>query len=125
MLNFKAFMIGEKRTVCEHTCTECGHKSIIIFGRGFENKRSFLVGPEKYQCDCDHSWVRYVCPVCRSKQVAQSNRRRVPGDNSANSTWAYREITEEDLKRYLRDYGKKVTVTKDQNDWIEWWGQPS
>ena len=126
MLDQTIFKVGEKCRIVQHTCNSCGHESTILLGSGYEDGKSYLVSRTGYQCDCDHFWIRYLCPVCRTKLIAQTNRRRVPGDDSGNSTWKWRTITEEDLKLYLQDFGRKVTISKEESEWLDnVWLQPS
>lgn len=119
MLDQTIFEVDKKFTVVEHTCEWCGHESIILLGSGYEDGKTYLVSRTGYQCDCDHTWIRYICPNCRKKLIAQTNRHRVPGDDSANCTMKWRPITKEDLERYLKDFGHKVEITEEESKWLD------
>ena len=119
MLDQTIFKVYGKFTVVEHTCEWCGHDSTILLGSGYEDGKTYLVSRTGYQCDCDHKWIRYICPNCRKKLIAQTNRRRVPGDDSANCKMTWRPITKEDLKRYLQDFGHEVEITEEESKWLD------
>lgn len=119
MLDQTIFKAYKKYTVVEHTCEWCGHESTILLGSGYKDEKTYLVSRTGYQCDCDHSWIHYICPECRKKLVAQTNRYRVPGDKSGNCTWKWRPITEEDLERYLQDFGHEVEITDEESKWLD------
>jgi hypothetical protein len=119
MLDQTIFKVGKECRVVQHTCEWCGHESTILLGSGYEDGKTYLVSRTGYQCDCDHYWVRYICPKCRKKLIAQTNRRRVPGDDSGNSTWKWRKIWKEDLERYLQDFGHEVEITEEESRWLD------
>lgn len=100
-----------KRMAWFVSCSCCGSEIRILDGDPMATK------PVCYNCDASQYYARYICPVCRSKEVAMTDSSFKDNGNAE-----YKEIvlTVEDRKEllYFDSFDPEICLTEDEIKWI-------
>ena len=78
-----------------------------------------MTDPVCYNCDVSQYYVRYICPVCRSKEKAFT-KANYPASPEANSRYEEILLNLEDMKE-IEDFEKfdpEIVLNKEELNWI-------
>lgn len=101
-----------KRMAWYCACSTCGSELRILEGD------PMATDPVCYNCDTSQYYVRYICPVCRSKGKAFT-KSCIPG-SKANAKYEEILLNLEDMKE-IEDFNRfdsEIVLNKEELDWI-------
>lgn len=94
-------------------CSTCGSELRILEGD------PMATNPVRYNCDVSQYYVRYICPVCKSKEKAFT-KAHYPASPEANAKYEEILLNLEDMKeiKNFERFYSEIVLNKEELDWI-------